>query len=417
MTVVLPEIIDRTLCQKLDHDDPLAALRDRFDVDDHVIYLDGNSLGRVARATRARVDELVGHEWARGLVRGWTESAWMDSPHRVGAKLARLLGAAEDEVLVTDSTSVCLFKLLGAALRAHPERPVILTEHDNFPTDLYVAGGVAALLDGREVCTVARSQLHDALDDRVCALLLTHVDFRTGEQHDMRALTSAAHDAGALTIWDLSHSAGAVWLDLRAAGADLATGCGYKYLNGGPGAPAYMFVARALQAELTNPIPGWLGHASPFTFEEAYRPAPGMRGWMTGSPPVLAIAALEQAVDILLAADMGQLAEKSTRLTELFIRLSDARLARFGFELATPRDASRRGAQVSLRHHLGYPIVRALIEHNVIGDFRDPDLCRFGLAPLYTRYVDVWDAVERIVAVMDGAIYTRPEYAERGYVT
>ena len=244
MTVVLPEIIDRTLCQKLDHDDPLAALRDRFDVDDDVIYLDGNSLGRVPRATRARVDELVGHEWARGLVRGWTESAWMDSPHRVGAKLARLLGAAEDEVLVTDSTSVCLFKLLGAALRAHPERPVILTEHDNFPTDLYVAGGVAALLDGREVCAVARSQLHDALDDRVCALLLTHVDFRTGEQHDMRALTSAAHDAGALTIWDLSHSAGAVWLDLRAAGADLATGCGYKYLNGGPGATAGLYLNR-----------------------------------------------------------------------------------------------------------------------------------------------------------------------------
>jgi len=417
VTLVLPETIDRALCRRLDDDDPLAAFRQRFDVDDDIVYLDGNSLGRLPRTTGARVSELVAHEWGRGLVRGWVDSAWMDSPHRVGAKLARLLGAGDDEVLVADSTSVCLFKLLGAALRARPERRVVLTEHDNFPTDLYVAGGVESLLAGREVRRVARSELHAALDDRVAVLLLTHVDFRTGEQHDMRAMTNAAHDAGALTIWDLSHSAGAVWLDLHAAGADLATGCGYKYLSGGPGAPAYLFVNSGLQAQLQNPIPGWLGHASPFTFEDTYRPAPGMRAWMTGSPSVIAIAALEQAIDVFLDADLRQLAEKSQRLTELFIRLADARLTRFAFEVATPRDPTRRGAQVSLRHRLGYPIVRALIDRGVIGDFRDPDLCRFGLAPLYTRYVDVWDAVERIVDVFDTGAHLRPEYAERGYIT
>lgn len=409
--------LDRAHCERLDRDDPLASFRDRFDVDDEIVYLDGNSLGRPPRTTVARVDELVGREWARGLVRSWTTAGWMESPHRVGAKLARLVGADEDEVLVVDSTTICLFKAMTAAMRARPQRSVILTEEANFPTDLYVAGGAVDLLAGRELRLVDRSAVGGALDESVCAMLLTHVDFRTGEQLDMSALTQAAHDAGALTIWDLSHSTGAVRLDLHAADADLAVGCGYKYLNGGPGAPAFLYVRRSLQAELANPVPGWLGHASPFTFEPAYRPAPGLRSWMTGSPPVLAIAALEQSVDLFLAADMRQLAEKSQQLTDLFIRLSDARLGPYGFEVASPRDAQRRGAQVSLRHARGLAIVQALIARGVIGDFRDPNLCRFGFAPIYTRYVDVWEAVERIVDVMESHAYEDPEYAERGYIT
>ena len=418
MTVTLPDVIDRALCEELDRADPLAAFRERFDIDDSIIYLDGNSLGRLPVEAAPRVARLIGTEWGRGLVRSWTDAAWMESPRRVGGKIARLLGAAEDEVLVADSTSIGLFKLGVAVLQARPQRPVILTEHGNFPTDLYIAESIARLFDGRvRVERVARDQLTAALNDQVAMLLLTHVDFRTGEMHDMRALSDAARHVGALSLWDLSHSAGAVPLDLQAAGADLATGCGYKYLNGGPGAPAYLFVARPLQAELRNPIAGWLGHASPFTFEPEYRPAPGIRSWMTGSPPVIAIAALEVAIDMLLDADARALGDKARGLTELFIRLADAMLQRFGFEVASPREAARRGAQVSLRHPDGYGVVRALIDDGVIGDFRDPDVCRFGFPPLYTRYVDVWDAAEAMVAVMESGAHRRAEYAQRAEIT
>ena len=418
MTVTLPEVIDRALCEELDRADPLAGLRERFDIDDGIIYLDGNSLGRLPADTAARVARLIGTEWGRGLVRSWTDAGWMHSPRRLGGKIARVVGAAEDEVLVTDSTSIDLFKLGAAVLQARPHRPVILTEHGNFPSDLYIAESIARFFEGRvRVKRVARHELMSALDDQVAMLLLTHVDFRTGEMHDMRALSDAARSVGALTLWDLSHSAGAVPVDLHAAGADLATGCGYKYLNGGPGAPAFLFVRRRLQAELRNPIAGWLGHASPFTFEPEYLPAPGIRSWMTGSPPVIAIAALEVAIDILLEADARALGEKAHGLTELFMRLAEARLLRFGFEVATPRDASRRGAQVSLRHADGYGVVRALIDDGVIGDFRDPDVCRFGFPPLYTRYVDVWDAAERMVTVMESGAHRRAEYAQRAEIT
>jgi kynureninase len=418
VTLTFPDVIDRACCEEFDHADPLADLRRRFDVDDGVIYLDGNSLGRLPRDTAARVARLIGTEWGKGLVRSWTDADWMHSPRRLGAKIARLVGAADDEVLVTDSTSIDLFKLGAGVLQARPQRPVILTEHANFPSDLYIADSIARLFDGRvRVRRVARRELPAALDDQVAVLLLTHVDFRTGERHDMRALSDAARSAGALSLWDLSHSAGAIPVDLTAAGADLATGCGYKYLNGGPGAPAYLFVARGLQAEVRNPIAGWLGHASPFTFEPEYRGAPGIRSWMTGSPPVIAIAALEVAIDILLEADARALGDKAGALTELFIRLADAKLQRFGFELATPREPARRGAQVSLRHADGYGVVRALIDDGVIGDFRDPDVCRFGFPPLYTRYVDVWDAAERMVAVMESGAYQRAAYAQRMEIT
>jgi kynureninase len=324
-----------------------------------------------------------------------------------------LIGAASGEVLISDSTSVNLFKLIVGVLRARPSRRVVVTEASNFPTDLYIAQGAVAML-GRELRAVERAKLVDALGADTALLLLTHVDFRSGERHDMAALTAAAHAAGALALWDLSHSAGAVEIQLQRDGADLAVGCGYKYLNGGPGSPAFLHVATALQDELRNPIQGWLGHDTPFTFEGGYRPAAGIRGWMVGSPPVLAIGALAVGIDLHLEAGAERVGEKAAMLTEVFIRLTRERLVPLGFTIATPADPQRRGAQVSLGHADGLAVVRAVADRGVIGDFRPPDLCRFGLAPLYTRFVDVWDAIERIAGVVESGEHRLPAYQQDG---
>lgn len=335
----------------------------------------------------------------------------MDSPLRVGDRIAELVGAGPGEVVIGDTTSVGLFRLMTSVARARPHRRVIVTERSNFPTDLYIAQGVAALL-GCEIRAVERGALRRALDDDTCLLTLTEVDFRTGERHDMRELTEAAHAAGALVLWDLSHSAGAIEIQLHRDEVDLAVGCGYKYLNGGPGSPAFVYVAAAMQKALRNPIQGWLGHDNPFLFDAEYRPAPGIRGWMSGSPPVLAIGALAVGIDIQLEAGAAAIGAKAAMLTEVFIRLARRRLSGFGFTVATPDSPERRGAQVSLRHPDGLAIVRAVADRGVIGDFRPPDLCRFGLAPLYTRYVDAWDAVERIAEVVEGGANLLPKYRE-----
>lgn len=411
MTPQLPDNIDRNSCAALDAQDPLATLRDRFLNDGETIYLDGNSMGRLPRAALRRLQEMAEHEWGTILVRGWTESGWMESPLRVGDRIGALIGASPGEVLVADTTSVGLFRLMTSVLRARPQRRVIVTESSNFPTDLYIAGGVADLL-GCEVRAVERGELREALDGDTALLMLTEVDFRTGERHDMGALTEAAHAAGALVLWDLSHSAGAVEIKLNHHGVDLAVGCGYKYLNGGPGSPAYLYVATALQEELRNPIQGWLGHDNPFLFAAEYRRAPGMRGWMSGSPPVLAIGALAVGVELQLEAGAHAVGEKAALLTEVFIRLAHARLDAVGFEVATPASSERRGAQVSLRHPDGLAIVRAAGDRGVVGDFRPPDLCRFGLAPLYTRFVDLWDAVERIADVVESGTSRLPKYQQ-----
>jgi kynureninase len=411
VTPQLPDNLDRNSCLALDAQDPLAGFRDRFLTDGATIYLDGNSMGRLPRAALPRLQEMAEHEWGTILVRGWTESGWMESPLRVGDRIGRLIGASPGEVLVADTTSVGLFRLITAALRARPQRRVIVTEWSNFPTDLYIASGVAELL-GCEVRAVERAALRDALGDDTALLLLTEVDFRTGERHDVGALTEAAHAAGALVLWDLSHSAGAVEIRLNHHRVDLAVGCGYKYLNGGPGSPAFLYVASALHEELRNPIQGWLGHDNPFLFDAEYRRAPGMRGWMSGSPPVLAIGALAVGIELQLEAGAQAIGEKAGLLTEAFIRRAHARLDPLGFEVATPPSPERRGAQVSLRHGEGLAIVRAVADRGVIGDFRPPDLCRFGLAPLYTRFVDVWDAVERIAEVVESGANRLPRYRE-----
>lgn len=407
----LPDNIDRNSCAALDAQDALAAFRERFLDDGETIYLDGNSMGRLPKAALRRLQEMAEHEWGTILVRGWTESGWMESPLRVGDRIGALIGASPGEVLVADTTSVGLFRLITAVLRARQQRRVIVTERSNFPTDLYIAGGVADLL-GCEVRAVERAALRDALGDDTALLMLTEVDFRTGERHDMGALTAAAHAAGALVLWDLSHSAGAVEIKLNHHGADLAVGCGYKYLNGGPGAPAYLYIATALHDELRNPIQGWLGHDNPFLFDAEYRRAPGMRGWMSGSPPVLAIGALAVGVELQLEAGAHAVGGKAGLLTEVFMRLAHARLDPLGFEVATPGSSEHRGAQVSLRHPDGLAIVRAAGDRGVVGDFRPPDLCRFGLAPLYTRFVDLWDAVERIADVVESGTIRLPKYRQ-----
>jgi len=402
-----------------DRDDPLAHVRDEFDINPDVVYLDGNSLGVPPRGVAQRVAAVIEEEWRGGLIRSWNAAGWIDAPARVGAKLARMLGADGDEVVVADSTSVNLFKLLTAALRTRPGRHVVLTEDANFPTDLYIADGVASLLrsEGVSVRRVPRERLPDALDDSVAVLYLTHAHYTTGRLHDMRALTEAAHRVGALALWDLSHSAGAVPVDLHAADADLAVGCGYKYLNGGPGAPAYLFVARRLQESLEAVLPGWMGHAAPFEFSATYRPASGVLRHLCGTPPIISLAALEVAVDLWLRIDMTAVRSKSMRLCDLFIALVDERCAAHGFEVVSPRDATVRGWQVSLRHDEGYAIMQALIDRGVIGDFRAPDVMRFGFAAPYTRHVDVWDAVDALCVVMERGLWREPRYATRAAVT
>ena len=404
--------------RRLDAEDPIARFRERFRLPEGIIYLDGNSLGPPPVSATARVTEVLEREWAEDLVRSWTSHGWIDLPERVAATIASLVGAAPNDIVVADSTSVNLFKLLAAALRLRPERRVILSERENFGTDLYIAQGLADLLGGGfELRLVERSQLHGALDADVAVLMLTHVDFRTGLMHDMPAWTETAHQAGASVLWDLAHSAGAVPVDLRSCGVDLAVGCGYKYLNGGPGAPAFAYVSEDLHGKLESPLWGWMGHAEPFEFDTGYRPAEGVARLRVGTPPILSLAALERGVEGIAEIGIDRLRAKSIAMTELFMRLVEQECRGHGFEIVTPREADRRGSQVSIRHPQGYAIVQALIAAGVIGDFRDPDILRFGLAPAYLRYVDVWDAVEILRRVMEAESWRRPEYRTRLKVT
>ena len=380
----------------LDAADPLARHRDAFDLPDDIIYLDGNSLGAMPRAARTRLAHVLDAEWRTGLIRSWRgPTGWMALPRKVGDAIAGLIGAAPGEVIVADSTSVNLFKLLAAALAMNPGRTTILSEPDNFPTDLYIAEGLARLVGpAARLKIVPRAQLAGAIDSDTAVLTMTHVDYRTAEILDMAALTRAAQAKGALVLWDLSHSAGAVPVDLNGSGADLAVGCGYKFLNGGPGAPAYLFVARRHQDRFVQPLSGWLGHGAPFAFETGYRPASGIARALCGTPPVLSLAALDEGVQTVVAAGMPALRAKSMALTQRFIDLAAQECPEL--VLASPRDSARRGSQVSFYHSQAERVMEALIATGVIGDFRTPDVLRFGLAPLYVRFADLWDAVARL---------------------
>ncbi|WP_066649241.1 MULTISPECIES: kynureninase [Sphingomonas] len=392
--------------------DPLRGFRDRFVLPEGVIYLDGNSLGALPRATEAAVADLTKRQWGERLIRSWNEG-WIEAPLRIGDKIARLIGAAPGEVAVADSTSVNLFKLLTAALRANPDRRVILSEAGNFPTDLHIAEGVVAGIPGASLRVVPRDQIAEALDESVALLMLTHVHYKTAERFDMAAWTARAHEAGALALWDLSHSAGAVAVDLNGAGADLAVGCGYKYLNGGPGAPAYLFVAERHQAALANPISGWMGHAAPFDFADGYAPAPGIKRWLAGTPPMLAMAALEIGVDLMLEADPALIAAKSAALFDTFAAIGDA----LGLDCVSPRDPAARGSHISFRHAHAYPLCQALIAHGVIGDFRAPDVLRLGLTPLYLGFEGVVRAGEILADLLASHAYRDPQFAARHAVT
>jgi kynureninase len=404
--------------EALDRDDPLGPLREAFMLPDGVVYLDGNSLGALPRETPARLQEVAAGQWGQGLIRGWTAHDWIGAPQRVGDKIARLIGAGQGEVVVSDSTSVNLFKLLAAACRLRPGRPVILSEPGNFPNDLYVAQGLQRPTDGRiELRLAPADRIEAAIDEHVAVVMLTHVHYKSAAVHDMARITAHAHAQGALTLWDLSHSAGAVPVDLNAAQADFAVGCGYKYLNGGPGAPAYLFVARRHQAAAVSPITGWLGHARPFDFVDAYAPAPGIGRFLAGSHPILGITALEVGVDLMLQADAQRLFDKSRALSELFVALVESRCAGQGLEVASPRETKARGSHVALRHAQAYAVMQALIARGVIGDFRTPDLMRFGFAPLYNCHRDIWHAVETLRDVLQTAAWDRPEFKQRQVVT
>ena len=410
--------MDRDTCLSFDRQDPLASLREEFALPEGVIYLDGNSLGALPHQTVARLNQVTVEEWGSGLIRSWNAAHWIEAPQRIGDKIARLIGAGPGEVIVTDSTSVNVFKLLAGTLRLQPERHFILSEKSNFPTDLYVAQGLVELLGGNHALRlVERADLEPAVDGSVAVVMLTHVDYGTGEIHDMRRITEAAHKYGALMLWDLSHSAGALPVRLNNCQVDLAVGCGYKYLNGGPGAPAYLYVSRALQEVMHSPIAGWMGHAAPFAFESGYRPASGITRQLAGTPPVLSMMALEVAVDLWLRVDQQEVRRKSMALGDLFIRLVDEDCRDLDVTVRSPREAAQRGSQVSLRHPEAYRVMRALIDRGVIGDFRTPDLLRFGFAPLYTRYVDVYDAVRCLREVLTSRAWQRPEYGSRLTVT
>jgi len=400
---------------KLDAADRLASARARFELPDGVIYLDGNSLGALPAAAAEALATTAERQWGEDLIASWNKHGWIDWPTRIAAKLAPIVGAKPSELLIADSTSVCLFKLLAAALRARPGKRTVLTQRRNFPTDLYVAQGLAEML-GLTLTAVPAEDVLAAIDGDTAVVTLTHVDYRSAAIHDMRAINDAAHAAGALTVWDLSHSAGAIELDLTGARSDLAVGCGYKYLNGGPGAPAFLYVAQALQGELRSPLQGWMGHAQPFAFDDDYRAAPGIRSFLTGTPSILALAALDAGLDTFDGIALRDLEAKSRALSQLFVDEVEARCGR-EVTLASPRDPAKRASHVVFAHEQGYAVMQALIDRGVIGDFRAPDLMRFGFTPLYTRFEAVVRAAEILGDILTARAWDDPRFLERKKVT
>lgn len=408
--------MDRAHAEALDAADPLAGFRDQFELPAGVIYLDGNSLGPLPRATAGRLDATIRREWGQDLIRSWNTAGWIEAPQRAGGKLAPLIGAQPHEVAVADSTSVNLFKLAAGALSLRPGRRTLLTETGNFPTDVYVLEGVAALTRAT-LEVLPPDELLAAIDDDTAAVVLTHCHYKTARCWDMTAVTAAAHARGALALWDLSHSAGALAVDLNRADADLAVGCGYKYLNGGPGAPAFLFVAERHQEQIRSPLSGWMGHSEPFAFEDRYRPAGDIRAMLCGTPPILGLTALEAGLDLQLQANPKAVEAKGRSLCALFIGQVEARCAGHGLTLIGPHDMAERGLHVSFAHPDGYAIVQALIARGVIGDFRDPDVMRFGFSPLFLRHADVWDAVEIMAQVLETRAYEAPQFRQRAAVT
>jgi kynureninase len=401
--------------RQLDASDPLAFARARFRLPDGVIYLDGNSLGALPAAAPEALANTAERQWGTDLIASWNKHEWIEWPTTIAARLAPIVGANPNELLIADSTSICLFKVLAAAVRARPGRTSIVTQRRNFPTDLYVAQGLAGML-GLALKAVKPDEIVGAIDADTAVVTLTHVDYRSASIHDMRAINEAARAAGALAVWDLSHSAGAIELDLRAAGSELAVGCGYKYLNGGPGAPAFVYVSDQLQDELHSPLQGWMGHADPFAFIDDYRPADGILKFLTGTPSILALAALEAGLATFDGIAMRDLAAKSRSLSQLFIAEVEARCGD-QVRLASPRDPMQRGSHVVFAHAEGYAVMQALIARGVIGDFRAPNLMRFGFAPLYNNHSEMVRAAETLADILSAREWDQPRFTERKKVT
>jgi kynureninase len=401
----------------LDREDVLAGVRDRFLIPENLIYLDGNSLGVLPKHVPERLEHAVRVEWGTDLIRSWNKHAWIDLPVRVGAQIAKLIGAHSDEVIAADSTSINVFKVMLAALKLRSDRRVIVSVIDNFPTDLYIVQGINDLLGGYELRFVTRDQLEASIDDTVAVVLLTEVDYRTGELYDMARVTKLTHDHGAIAVWDLAHSAGAFPVNLEGCQVDFAVGCGYKYLNGGPGAPAFLYVARRHQLETAAFLAGWMGHAAPFAFTSKYTPSADVRRMTVGTPSVLGMTALEASLEVFDHVNMRDVRAKSVAMTTLFIDLMRPLCLEFGFALISPADADKRGSQVSFSHEHGYTIMQALIANDVIGDFRAPNIVRFGFTPLYLRFQDVQDAVRRLEAIMREERWRDPVFQTRNKVT
>ncbi|MDH3531896.1 MAG: kynureninase [Gammaproteobacteria bacterium] len=408
----------RTELEALDQSDPLAAFRDEFFLPAGVIYLNGNSLGAMPLAAAARARRVVEHEWAEGLIGSMNSAGWYELPSTLGRKVAPLVGAQPHEVVLTDATGINLYKIMAAALKVQPERRVVVMEGSNFPTNNYMVQGLLEELDkGHAIRFVEADEIMDAIDADVAAICITHVHYKSGNILDMQAITGKAHAVGAAAVWDVCHSAGAMPVDLNGCNVDFAVGCTYKYLNGGPGAPSLLFAAERHHGKYTQPLTGWYSHAAPFAFERDYRPAAGIRQMLSGTQPTASLSMAEVGIDIMLRADMQAIRQKSMRMTDLFIELVESRCGGYGFDLVSPRDAGRRGSQVSFHKDGGYSIVRALHDHGVICDYREPGNMRFGFAPLYIRYVDVWDAVDRLHDVLSSEAWMDERYQARAAVT
>ncbi|QJI27198.1 kynureninase [Pseudomonas sp. ADAK18] len=413
----------RNHCRALDAQDPLAPLRNQFALPDGVIYLDGNSLGARPVAALERAQAVIAEEWGNGLIRSWNSAGWADLSQRLGNRLAPLIGARDGEVVITDTTSINLFKVLSAALTVQrnraSNRKVIVSEASNFPTDLYIAEGLAELLQQGYSLRLVNSpdELPQAIDQDVAVVMLTHVNYKTGYMYDMQSLTSLTHECGALAIWDLAHSAGAVPIDLHQAGADYAIGCTYKYLNGGPGSQAFVWVNPALVDVVRQPLSGWFGHTRQFAMESRYAPSQGIARYLCGTQPITSLAMVECGLDIFAQTDMASLRTKSLALTDLFIELVEARCAAHELTLITPREHARRGSHVSFEHPEGYAVIQALIARGVIGDYREPRIMRFGFTPLYTSFTEVWDAVEILGEILDHKTWDQPQFKVRNSVT
>jgi kynureninase len=411
--------LDREGIAALDARDPLRGKRDAFVIPDGVIYLDGNSLGPLPKAALRELKLAAEQEWGTGLIRSWNAAGWFDLPTTLGDRIARLIGAEPGEVVCTDTTSINIFKALHAALNLRPGRSVIVAEGTGFPTDVYMSEGVASARPGVQLrlAGIDAPDIESLLGDDVAAVLVNHVDYRTGVLRDMAELMARIHAAGALAVWDLCHSAGTMKVDLNGANSDLAVGCTYKYLNGGPGAPAFVFAARHHHGKLKQPLSGWWGHANPFAFDHSFKPGDGIRPMLCGTQPILSMRALAGALEVWDDVDLGLLREKSLALTDLFIALVEQNCGRFGVTLAAPREHAHRGSQVSFRHPHGYAVVQALIERGVIGDFREPDFMRFGFAPLYLRYADVHAAASILHDILANETWRAARFAARSTVT